>query len=43
MSKDNKKVASVSAKTPSDYQSGKTKQGKAEVDLFAKKAGKNGK
>lgn len=44
MSRDKKKEAGVVAKkVPSDYQSGKGRSAKAEVDLFAKKTGKNGK
>jgi len=44
MSRDKKKEAGAAAKkTPSDYQSGKGKSAKVEVDLFAKKPGKNGK
>lgn len=43
MSRDKKKEASVNKKAPSDYQSGKGKLAKIDVDLFAKKSGKNGK
>jgi len=42
MSKDKKKEATAIKKAPSDYQSGKGKTAKAEVELFSKK-GKNGK
>jgi len=44
MSRDKKKESGVAAKkAPSDYQSGEGKSAKAEIDLFAKKTGKNGK
>ncbi|WP_293307836.1 hypothetical protein [Pedobacter sp. UBA5917] len=43
MSRDKKKEVSVNKKTPSDYQSGKGKSAKTEIDPFAKKPGKNGK
>lgn len=42
MSRDKKKEPSQDKKAPSDYQSGKGKQAKPEVELFAKK-GKTGK
>jgi len=43
MSRDKKKEASATKKAPSDYQSGKGKTAKIEIDPFAKKTGKNGK
>ncbi|WP_262712020.1 hypothetical protein [Pedobacter psychrodurus] len=43
MSRDKKKEASVNKKAPSDYQSGKGKSAKTDIDVFAKKTSKNGK